>query len=57
MTLFSQCIVLNTVLVCSLVLQQNYHQKVFYKGALHLCSGAWHSEIWTNTTVLWCFIC
>jgi len=21
-------------------------------GALHLCSGAWCSEIWTNTTVL-----
>jgi len=40
----------------SLVWQQNLHQKVFYRGALHLCNGAWHSEIWTNITVLWCFI-
>jgi len=28
------------------------HQKVFYRGALHLCSGAWHSEIWTNIAVV-----
>jgi len=36
----------------SLVWQQNRHQKVFCRGTLHLCSGAWHYEIWTNITVL-----
>jgi len=35
-----------------LACQQNRHQKVFYRGALHLCSGAWHSKTWTNITVL-----
>jgi len=25
---------------------------ILYRGALHLCSGSWHSEIWTNVTVL-----
>ena len=28
----------------------------FHRGALHFCIGAWHSQIWTNITVLWCFI-
>jgi len=44
----------------SLGWQENRHQKVYGGalhlwsgwGALHLCSGARHSEIWTNITVL-----
>jgi len=32
------------------------HQKVFNRlnarGALHLCSGAWHFKIWTKIAVL-----
>jgi len=30
-------------LMKGLACQQNHHQKVFCRGALHLCSGAWHS--------------
>ena len=43
----------------NLVWQQNRHQKVFYRGALQyiwFVQGAWHSEIWTNITALYCFI-
>jgi len=38
-------------LMKSLVWQQNRRQKVFYRGVLHLCSGAWRSDIWANITV------
>jgi len=27
-------------------------QKVFNRGALRLCCGAWHSENWQNSTDL-----
>jgi len=39
-------------LMKSLMWQQNHHQKVFYRGSLHMCSGTWHSEIWRKITVL-----
>jgi len=52
----NNCYRRNGYLMKSLLWQENRQQKVFCRRALDLCSGAWHSEIWTNSTVWWCFI-
>jgi len=31
---------------------QNHRQKVFNRGVLHLCRGAWHCKNWQNSTDL-----
>jgi len=35
---------------------QNRRQKLFNRGTLSLCVGAWHSEIYQNSNNLQCFI-
>jgi len=51
-----ECKLMDGVTIHALLPKKWLMKSLVYRGALHLCSEAWHSEIWTNITVLSCFI-
>jgi len=49
-------LVLNSAIEVLFGVMQNRRQKVFNRGALHLCRGTWHWKFDKNSTDLYCFI-